>query len=155
MNPVKPIARILCPLDFSQFSKDTVDTAVFMAEKLDASVLFLNVVNERLFQDLKRASGRVRSLDGVFDQSILTMEEERSQQMRDILKKSNVDTIIHESKVAVGLPYEVIIKTAEQEKIDLIIMGAKGHDSLSRRLRFGSSAEKVFRRSSCRVLFVR
>jgi nucleotide-binding universal stress UspA family protein len=132
-----------------------VDTAVFIAEKLEASVLFLNVVNERLFSDLKRASGRVRSLDGVFDQSILTLEQERAQQMKDILKQSNADKIIHESKIAVGLPYDVIIKTAEKEKIDLIIMGAKGHDSLSRRLRFGSSAEKVFRRSSCRVMFVR
>ena len=34
-------------------------------------------------------------------------------------------------------------------------MGAHGRTSLARQLRFGSQAEKVFRRAKCKVLFVR
>jgi nucleotide-binding universal stress UspA family protein len=52
------------------------------------------------------------------------------------------------------VPYEEIIKYAEKENIDMIVIGAYGHSGLER-LIFGSTAERVVRRATCAVLTVR
>ncbi len=56
--------------------------------------------------------------------------------------------------IEVGIPWEYIIQTAENQKADLIVMANKGRGNLSRVL-FGSTAEKVFRHSPIPVVSVR
>jgi universal stress protein A len=59
-----------------------------------------------------------------------------------------------EKLVLKGVPYEEIIKFAEKEEIDMIILGACGRSTLERFIS-GSTAERVVRRAPCAVLTVR
>lgn len=155
MSPLKPVRKILCPVDFSEFSRDTLDEALLQARKFDAELLLLNVINERLFHDIERLAGRVQIFNGALDQAKAALEEERAGMLERLAAEAGLSQVRHRLQVTVGVPWEKILETAERERTDMIVMGAKGRGALTRQLRFGSSAEKVFRRAQCRVLFVR
>ena len=59
-----------------------------------------------------------------------------------------------EHVVLKGTPYEEISRFAEENKIDLIVIGTHGRKGLDRML-FGSTAEQVVRHAPCPVLTVR
>jgi nucleotide-binding universal stress UspA family protein len=56
--------------------------------------------------------------------------------------------------VVLGEPFEEIIRYANQEKVDLIVIGTHGRTALASIL-LGSVAEKVISRAPCAVLSVR
>ena len=57
-------------------------------------------------------------------------------------------------RVQVGVPFEEIVKIAEEERADMIVMGTHGRGGLNRML-LGSVAERVIRLAPCPVLTVR
>lgn len=154
------INKVLCSIDFSDFSPEVLAQAIVLARKYEAELLVLNVVNERAYEELERVSGRLAMLDGVAAQAINAMEEQRAEMMRELLvqlKEAGLPLaeVKHSSRIAVGVPYERILEIAQEFAADLIVMGAKGRTSLTKALRFGSTAEKIFRRATCKVMFVR
>ena len=52
-----------------------------------------------------------------------------------------------------GLPAEEVVKVAEAEKADLVVVGTRGHAGV-KRLLLGSVADKVIRACRCPVLSV-
>lgn len=152
---LEPIKKILCPVDFSDYSRCTLQEALTLAEKLGAQVVFLHVVNEVLFKDLERLSGRVELFNGALDEAIEATKEDRAQKLVALLHENQAERVAHTSRVTMGIPWEKILEVVQEEDIDLIVMGAKGRGALVRYLRFGSSAEKIFRRAKCRTMFVR
>jgi len=155
MKSLEKIRKILCAVDFSAHSAVTLAEAVDLAELLKAELVVINVVNQRLFEDLERYQGRLTVLDGVVDKAYATLQDQNVEKLKEILKEVDASRVDHHSHVTVGVPWEKILELAEKEEVDLIIMGARGRGSLVRQLRFGSTAEKVFRRAQCRVLFTR
>ena len=131
-----------------------------MAHKYGAELLVLNVVNERAYEELERVSGRLTMLNGVAEKAIEAEEEHRAGRLRGQLAELKQEgeplaEVTHSSRIAVDLPYERILEIADEFAADLIVMGAKGRTSFTKTLRFGSTAEKVFRRAGCKVMFVR
>ena len=61
--------------------------------------------------------------------------------------------VAHEAKVLNGDIAEEIIRYAETEGVDMIIMGTHGYKGLEKVL-FGSVADKVVKTSSCPVLTI-
>ena len=59
-----------------------------------------------------------------------------------------------EETVIMGDPVSTIIRVAEEEHVDLIVMGTHGRTGLAHAL-LGSVAEKVVRKAPCPVLTVR
>jgi len=68
--------------------------------------------------------------------------------------QSIIKGVDFEQRILKGDPAHEIIRLAEREKIDLIVMGTHGRRGLSRLL-MGSVAEWVMRRANCPVLTVR
>lgn len=156
----KTVKNILCSVDFSDYSAETAAEAFILAKAYGAELLMLNVVNESVYEELERLGGRLHAFNGVAGQAIKSMEEERAQAMKDLLAglaEHGIDVaqVNHSSRIAVGVPYERLLDIAQEFGADLIVMGAKGRTSLTKTLRFGSTAEKVFRRATCKVMFVR
>ena len=56
--------------------------------------------------------------------------------------------------VLVGEPFDMILEKAEEEKVDLIVVGSHGKKGIERLL-LGSVSEKVARKAKCSVLVVR
>jgi nucleotide-binding universal stress UspA family protein len=55
--------------------------------------------------------------------------------------------------VQTGVPYRMILRTLEDEKVDLLVMNIHGKGMLDRAL-LGSTAERVVRAASCPVMLI-
>jgi nucleotide-binding universal stress UspA family protein len=66
----------------------------------------------------------------------------------------NDPTVPYEHRLVTGDPATEIVRLAEQEKVDLIVLGTHGRTGL-RRLLMGSVAEAIVRRAPCPVLTYR
>lgn len=135
------ITRILVPVDFSPFSMVALETACDLARRFEAPLDLLTVV-----EPLPPTANLV--LTGTFEQL--------GQQSREALANLVVPdpTLTVRRTVRIGYPAQVITDYAEQEGIDLIVIGTQGRTGLSHLL-MGSVAERVVRTARCPVLVAR
>lgn len=142
------VERILFPTDFSEGSTLALHYAVDLTRHYNAKLYILHVV-----YDVTQATGMHiphMSTDEVFNElNKWAMNEIDTCCIEEIRGLPNV-----ERKVIKGIPHEEILKFAEEEKIDLLVMGTYGRVGLQR-LIFGNTAERVVRRAPCPVMTVR
>lgn len=142
------IERILFPTDFSEGSASALQAAVDIAKRYNAKLYIIHVI----YDVMRAAESHIPhvSMDKIF--------REMSEWATEAIDKSYVEEIRGvpgvEKKILNGVPYEEIIKFAENEKIDLIVIGTVGRSRLERFI-FGSTAERVVRRAPCPVMTVR
>ena len=135
------IRQILAPTDFSEFSKQAIESAFALAETFGAKLLLLHVVELPAYP----VEGFVPSTMGT------TLIDDLQRQVS--LEPPNA-TVEVSRQVVVGIPYRKIIEVAEAAKADLIVMSTHGRTGLSH-LVMGSVAERVVRTASCPVLTIR
>jgi nucleotide-binding universal stress UspA family protein len=141
--------RILVPTDFSKFSQVALSYASALAEKFEAELYLLHIV-----QDL-----------AVFIPDMITVApppgptvEQMTKAVQDafdrLIKDSQLGRFKVHREVREGTPFYEIVRYAKEQSIDLIIMGTHGHTGLTHML-LGSVTEKVVRKAPCPVLTVR
>ena len=59
-----------------------------------------------------------------------------------------------ERRIVEGEPFEEIVRAAEEEKVDLILIATNGHRGF-KRMFMGSTAERVVRMATCPVMTIR
>jgi nucleotide-binding universal stress UspA family protein len=138
MNATK---KVLVPIDFSEPS----DTALLYGRKLakafGAELHVLHVMENQFL----RASFK----------STAAIETGMANQVSERLSLEDRTTLRAVSAVRISDdPSDEIIRYAEDEEIDLIVMGTHGRSGVARLL-MGSVAEKVMRNARCAVLTVR
>ena len=74
--------------------------------------------------------------------------------MEEFIHKKMQDSRAITSQVIIGIPHVEILKMAQEQGIDMIIMGTHGWTGLEHVI-FGSVAGKVVRKAPCPVLTVR
>ena len=140
--------KILHPTDFSECATQAEAQAVELASNLDGElVLFQAVVEAPLYGEgflNIRESQKVYSAQRRWAEETL---EARAAQLRQAGIKVSW-------RLQAGVPFEEIVKAAEEEHVDLIVMGTHGRSGLNRVL-LGSVAERVIRLAPCPVLTVR
>lgn len=142
------VERILFPTDFSEGSAEALVYAVDLAKRYDAQLHILHVV-----YDFAKATGshvpHVSADELYKEMNTWAIKEIERCCLEEIRELPNVQKTVIE-----GVPYEEIIKFAEKEKSDMIVIGTYGRSGLERFI-FGSTAERVVRRAPCAVLTVR
>ena len=141
------IERILCPVDFSEFSVRAYDYAHSVARQYEAK-LFLQHVAEPL---LALYSGYISqtTIDEIYAQQTEHVQEQlRSFLARYEDRSTEPEVILHQ-----GYPADSILLFAESERIDVIVMGTHGRRGFDRVV-LGSVTERVLRNSACPVLAV-
>lgn len=141
-------SKILVPIDFSDYSKMALDYAVEFAKKFN-SQLFLIYVIEPIVYPSDFGLGQV---------PISSIDMEIQSRAEDEMQKLINEKVPKETKVSwivrVGKPFIEIINEAKEKDCDLIIIATHGHTGIEHIL-FGSTAEKVVRKSPIPVLVVR
>lgn len=145
---MKDFTNILVAIDFSESSDNAFKLALNMANKYSASLTLLHVINEPV--DLRGFYVPHISFEKLEEEI-----EQGAQKLMESFCRQNLGGFDNYKTVIVpGLPYEQIIRQAEQLSADLVILGTHGRTGLDHVL-FGSTAEKVVRKCPLPVLTVR
>ncbi len=142
------IDRILCPMDFSEFSVRAYDYAQSLAKHYRARLYVEHVV-----LPLTTTYPYYPFPEAVND-AYWSVSEQAEGQLRELIKSHTRNGIQPEFVVDRGTVSEAILSFSEKESVDLIVMGTHGRQGVDH-LTMGSVAEKVLRKARCPVLAVR
>lgn len=154
----RKINKILACVDFSEYSMMVLTYAVELAAASDMQIVVLNVINQRDINGIRMAVGYFPAQGPLVlsvEDCVEDWKKDRHTQLKLLVKEHFFeDKSKMHLMVETGFPYDCILKTADTEDVDLIVIANKGRGNLSRVL-FGSAAEKVFRHAKVPVVCVR
>jgi universal stress protein A len=142
--------RILMATDFSDYSNEALNYAVYLARGFGADLYLLHVFEPPFFSH----SGVTPGVRPEVHEWIKEMKEDAARKLNELAVEirhqvSKVHVILKE-----GMPFHEILLTAGEIPSDLIVIGTHGRTGLSHVL-MGSVAERVVRKSACPVFTVR
>jgi len=145
---MEKIDKILFATDFSENSEHAFDYAYLMARTFNARLIIIHVINEPV--DLR--GFYVPHIS--FEKLEKEIEEGAEKMMEKFCHTRIKDFTNYETVIIAGIPYEDILKKADEENVALIVMGTQGRKGIDHFL-FGSTAERVVRNAKCPVMTVR
>jgi nucleotide-binding universal stress UspA family protein len=143
-----PFQKILCPTDFSESSNEAIREASELASQFGSELLLVHVVSP-----LWSAAGAAEAVPPNIMLEEEQLEDEAKTLLQDWINRLQSQGLRVRSILLRGNAADEILRTAEEEKVDLLIIAIRGKTGLSRIL-FGSVAEKVVRHANCRVLTI-
>ena len=144
---MKTIHRILYATDFSESSDPAADYALTLAKLTGANLQVLHVVGE--MADARRS----RVPPSALEQLEKEVEIQAIREMESFCGNRFEGKVVYKSQVAVGIPFQEILKFARANQTDMIILGTHGRTGIEHVI-VGSTAERIVRRSSVPVLVV-
>jgi nucleotide-binding universal stress UspA family protein len=142
------IERILCPMDFSEFSAKSYTYAHSLAHHYDAK-LFL----EHVVQPLSMAYPFYAFPD-TLGQVYTNLLQDAEKHLKEMVQTFAWNGIQPEMVVREGFPTDAILSFAQTQAVDLIVMGTHGRRGFDR-ITMGSVTEQVLRKARCPVLVIR
>ncbi len=144
--------KILIPVDYSKTSAVAFDVAFDIAKKDGAELIALNVVEEATPESY-RISGEWQKSN--WEDRLFTFEllKKSKAQLEKLVKDPKYAAVKITGELRLGNPYHGITTIVTERKVDLIVMGTKGHSKIED-LVIGTNTEKVVRHSHCPVLTV-
>ena len=136
--------KILVPTDGSEFAKKAQKHALFLAKVSGAEIVAVSVTENNFVNGLP-LDDEIYQLNQVLN--------ERSEENLKEFDKLNEDDIKITHVIREGSPARVILEVANEENIDLIVMGSSGKSGFDRFI-MGSVADKVVNSAKCAVLVV-
>ncbi|UCD39261.1 MAG: universal stress protein [Fidelibacterota bacterium] len=141
--------KVLLTTDFSEYSKVAVPHAVAMVRQFDAELIVLHVL-EPLLTPVDFAWGPMALSED--------WEERRTEHSQKFLNEwvlNELPSDITATAILVhGAPIREILHIISEQKINLVVMATHGQTGIAHAL-FGSTSEKVVRRSPVPVLTIR
>jgi nucleotide-binding universal stress UspA family protein len=148
-NKMIDLRRILVPTDFSVYSQHALKYAAAFSEKFNADVYLLHV-----FQDLAVYQPDEVTVAPPVVPSVEQLTSSARSTLQRMVEENKLQHLPVHTEVREGTAVDEIVRFAEENVIDLIVMGRHGRGWLAHVL-LGSVAEKVVRRAPCPVLMVR
>ncbi|HUI43982.1 MAG TPA: universal stress protein [Terriglobia bacterium] len=143
------IERIVCPVDFSEYSTRAYDYAYSLAKHYGAKLLLEHVV-----QPLTMAYPNYSFPDSMAFDVFSSLSADAEKRLAELVRNRSWNGVQPQWSIERGMVPDAILSFAEEQSADLIVMGTHGRRGLDR-LTMGSATEKVLRRAHCPVLAVR
>ena len=136
--------RILVPTDGSEFAKKAGKHALFLSKVSGAEIVAVSVTENNFVNGLP-LDDEIYQLNQIL--------KERSEENLKEFDELNDDDLKITHVIREGSPARVILEVAQEEDIDLIVMGSSGKSGFDRFI-MGSVADKVVNSAKCAVLVV-
>ena len=135
--------KILVPVDDSNQAMNALHEAIAVAKRNEAELFILNVKDET----------RLRGTPIALAMSLDEIEEESKQIIKNLTKDFPKD-VAFQTVTFIGNPKKDIVKFAEDNAMDLIVIGANSKKLVDRIL-IGSTTSYVVEKSPCNVMVVK
>ena len=136
--------KILVPTDGSEFAKKAQKHALFLSKVSGAEIIAVSVTENNFINGLP--------LDDEVYQLNQILKEKSEENLKEF-DELNEDDLKITHVIREGSPARVILEVAQEEDIDLIVMGSSGKSGFDRFI-MGSVADKVVNSAKCAVLVV-
>jgi nucleotide-binding universal stress UspA family protein len=140
------IRRILCPVDFSEFSESVLAYAAVFAKLFTSEVTVLHVF----------ATAVPATSSATYPAWLLQVPEAQkaiADELQVLLAPLASTGVTVRTRIAEGNTAAAIVRHAAEHDVDLVVMGTHGRSGFDR-LALGSVAEKVLRKAPCPVLTI-
>lgn len=138
---------IVCPVDFSDTSRQALMAAIDLAARLKAEVRVMHVYQ-------LPASALPEGVLETLSDLEATIEERLQEQLDRFVEEVDAQGVKVTTGLCEGVPYVEITEAADELGADLIVIGTHGRTGLAHLL-LGSVAERVVRTANMPVLTVR
>jgi nucleotide-binding universal stress UspA family protein len=142
------IKKILCPIDFSEPSLKGLEVGVDLATLFKAKLDVVYVL------PILPATAKDANLQFAIPEYERMIHIDAEQQLQAVVSQRVSKNLKTRTLIGHGNPAHEIVRLAQEEKADLIVIATHGHTGFHH-LVVGSVAEKVIRLAPCPVLAVR
>ncbi len=153
MSSDQLFSKLLVPIDGSEPSFHAARVAINIANKFNSEIIVLFVVVSPSKSEYANLTGLVTPKQ--IDMIIENAKEESKKwfnRIEDIVKEKNPNIKLSTKVILTGIAvYGEIIHYAQEENIDLIVIGTRGRSGI-KRLLLGSTASGVVTYANCPVL---
>ena len=143
--------NILVPTDFSEYSGQAFKKALDIAKLHSSGIFLLHIIDGTMQQFVTDYCFDSKILERVVSESIIRSNENLQKMVEKSPGSKGVKII---TDVRRGVPFEEILKTQQEQEIDLIVMAFHGRTGLKINP-IGSVTERVTRGAGCTVLLVK
>lgn len=135
--------NVLVTTDGSDHAERGVEHALDLAERYDATVHVVYVVDERRHGSTPAMSSYEAALERV--------EEEGEEVAEDVVEEANERDLPVTMSILRGVPHEEILGYVDAHDVDLVVMGRRGAGGVGRP-HLGSVTDRVIREASIPVM---
>src|SRR5574338_459546 len=156
-SSVKKYKKILVPYDGSKYSKEALSDASEIAKKFGSSLYLLMVIDVSavkppgmllgIVKEKKLKKWSAQILESVRSKADKILESEMQS-----CRKMGVETYY---EILTGNTVDSILKFANRQEIDLIIIGSRGLSGMGKIMVLGSVSRKISEEANCPVMIVR
>ena len=153
MSSDQLFSKLLIPIDGSEPSFHAAQIAINIANKFNSEIIVLFVVVSPSKSEYANLTGLVTPKQ--IDMIIENAKKESKKwfnRIEDIVKEKNLNIKVSTKVILTGVAvYGEIIHYAQEENIDLIVIGTRGRSGI-KKLLLGSTASGVVTYANCPVL---
>jgi nucleotide-binding universal stress UspA family protein len=150
------IAKILVPHDGTEISNRAFERAIEFAKAFNTEILLLHLI-----QDIPVPSSLLLGNDRILiSKAKRSIAKELEKGWNKMVQEKIVDKMPKDEKIKVrseiivGSPADEIIRFANTNKIDMIIVGSRRLETISKIKALGSVARKVSEAAECPVMII-
>ena len=140
------LKRILVGCDFSADSDLAVQYGISLAQEFQTELYLAHVLEPTVYKDMLTQAVVVPDPEGLRD--------ELTRKLEGMVPEEAKQWCTPETLLLAGHPSDELTKYAVVNKMDLIVLGVRGH-SVMESLLVGSTTDRVVRQAPCPVLSVR
>jgi nucleotide-binding universal stress UspA family protein len=145
-----PFKKILCPTDFSEPSYEAIKAAGELAYHFGSELHIVHVIASVPIVPVPIGPEPSAFNVSLYEQELDASSKRALEEVVNQLESKELKTRLIALR---GDPADEIVRTVDEENVDLIVIATRGRTGLDR-LVFGSVAEKVVRLAKCPVLTI-
>jgi nucleotide-binding universal stress UspA family protein len=149
--------KILVPYDGSKYSREALNEASEIAKKFGSTLYLLMVVDVSAIKPPGMLLGimmekRLKKYSTQLLESVKSKADKMLESEMQSCRKMGVETYY---EIQTGNAADSILKFANRQEIDLIVIGSKGLSGVGKIMALGSVSRKISEEANCPVVIVR